>query len=80
MHMISTVDSELTSTCTGKENKTLVFAFDVFHRLHDEIRGKKRAFLFTMHQSLVSTVNCAMQILESCTSNASSFFMFIRKV
>ena len=29
--MISTVDSELTSTCTGKENKTLVFVFDVFH-------------------------------------------------
>ena len=31
MHMISLVDSELTGTCTGKENKTFVFVFDVFH-------------------------------------------------
>ena len=28
--MIFTVDNELTSTFTGKENKTLVFVFDVF--------------------------------------------------
>ena len=31
MHMISTVDNELTSTCTGKENKSLVIVFGVFH-------------------------------------------------
>ena len=28
--MISIIDSELNSTCTGKENKTLVFVFDAF--------------------------------------------------
>ena len=29
--MISTVDSEFTSTCMGKENETLVLMFDVCH-------------------------------------------------
>ena len=33
-----------------------------------------------MHQSLVSTVNCAEQIPESRASNLVSFAMFVRKV
>ena len=42
-------------------------------RLHAEVSGEKRAFTFVMHQSLVSTVNCAVQIRESRASNRSSF-------
>ena len=41
---------------------------------------KKRAFLFAMHPSLESTVNCTVQIGEPRASNLSSFVTFRRKV
>ena len=66
--MISTVDSEFTSMCIEKENETLVFMFDV---CHDKKRLKKCVFLFVMDQSLVSAVNCVVQIREADTRDPS---------
>ena len=75
-----TVHKELKSTCTGTGNKTLVFVFDACQEDLLTNKCEKRAFLFAMHQSLESTVNCTMQIGEARASNLSCFVMFRRKV
>ena len=76
--MISTVDSNFTSTCMGKESETLIF--DVCHEDLTCDKMRQSAFLFAMDQSLVSAVNCMVQIHEAGASHPFySFFMFIRK-
>ena len=45
--MISTVDSEFTRMCMGKENETLIFMFDVCHEDLMAKRGRK-SVLFSL--------------------------------
>ena len=64
-----TVHSNVNSTCSGTENRTLAFVFDA---CHEDLLTSKGAFLLATQQSLGSAVNCTVQICEARASNLSS--------
>ena len=72
-----TIHSNVNSTCSGTESRTLAFVFDA---CHEDLLPNKGAFLLATQQSLRSAVNCTVQICEARASKLCSFVTLRRKV
>ena len=53
--------SNVNSTCSGMENRTLAFVFDACNEDMLTNKCEKRSFLLATQQSLGSAVNCTVQ-------------------